>query len=60
MWKNFVLLNQVPRPSKKEERVIEFLISFAKKNNLEYKQDEIGNLVITKEATLDMTRIMIN
>ena len=55
VWKNFVLLNQVPRPSKKEERVIEFLISFAKKNNLEYKQDEIGNLVITKEATLDMT-----
>ena len=55
VWKNFVLLNQVPRPSKKEERVIEFLISFAKKNNLEYKQDEIGNLVITKEATSEMT-----
>ena len=54
VWKNFVLLNQVPRPSKKEERVIKFLISFAKKNNLEYKQDDIGNLVITKEATLDM------
>ncbi len=55
VWKNFVLLNQVPRPSKKEERAIEFLISFAKKNNLEYKQDEIGNLVITKEATPEMT-----
>ena len=55
VWKNFVLLNQVPRPSKKEERAIEFLISFAKKNNLEYKQDEIGNLVITKEATSEMT-----
>ena len=55
VWKNFVLLNQVPRPSKKEEKVIEFLISFAKKNNLEYKQDEIGNLVITKEATSDMS-----
>ena len=55
LWKNFVLLNQVPRPSKKEEKVIEFLISFAKKNNLEYKQDEIGNLVITKEATSDMS-----
>ena len=55
VWKNFVLLNQVPRPSKKEERAIEFLISFAKRNNLEYKQDEIGNLVITKEATSEMT-----
>ena len=55
VWKNFVLLNQVPRPSKIEERVIKFLISFAKKNNLEFKQDEIGNLVIMKAATSDMT-----
>ena len=30
IWKNFSLLNQVPRPSKKEDRVVEFLISFAK------------------------------
>ena len=30
--KNFVLLNEVPRPSKNEDRVIEFLISFATKN----------------------------
>ncbi len=55
VWKNFVLLNQVPRPSKKEERVIEFLISFAKENTLKYQQDKIGNLVITKEATTDMS-----
>ena len=54
VWKNFVLLNEVPRPSKKEDRVIEFLISFAIKNNLMYKQDEVGNLVIVKESTHDM------
>ena len=54
VWKNFVLLNEVPRPSKKEDRVIEFLISFATKNNLMYKQDEVGNLVIVKESTTDM------
>ena len=54
VWKNFVLLNEVPRPSKKEDRVIEFLISFATKNNLMYKQDEVGNLVLVKEATPDM------
>jgi len=54
VWKNFVLLNEVPRPSKKEDRVIEFLISFATKNNLMYKQDEVGNLVIVKESTPDM------
>ena len=54
VWKNFALLNEVPRPSKKEERVIEFLKSFARKNNLLFQQDEIGNLVIIKEATQNM------
>ena len=54
VWKNFVLLNEVPRPSKKEDKVIEFLISFADKNNLLYKQDEVGNLVILKQSTPDM------
>ena len=55
IWKNFTLLNQVPRPSKKEDRVVEFLISFAKKNNLIHKQDDIGNLVIVKSATDGMS-----
>ena len=55
IWKNFVLLNEVPRPSKKEEKVIDFLKSFASKNNLEFRQDEIGNLVITKESTEEMS-----
>ena len=54
VWRNFALLNDVPRPSKKEERVIEFLKSFARKNNLLFQQDEIGNLVIIKEATQNM------
>ena len=60
VWKNFVLLNEVPRPSKKEERVIEFLISFAKQNNLEYKQDEVGNLVIVKEWATSIASVSIN
>ena len=55
IWKNFVLLNQVPRPSKNEEKVIQFLISFAENNNLEYKQDSIGNLVIIKQASSGMS-----
>ena len=55
IWRNFVLLNEVPRPSKKEEKVIHFLQLFAKNNNLEYKQDEIGNLIITKDATVGMS-----
>ena len=55
IWKNFVLLNEVPRPSKKEEKVIDFLKLFASKNNLEFRQDEIGNLVIAKESTEGMS-----
>ena len=55
IWRNFSLLNAVPRPSKKEDRVVKFLISFAEKNNLSYKQDKIGNLVIFKDATDGMS-----
>ena len=54
IWKNFVSLNSVPRPSKKEEKIINFLIKFAENNNLRYSLDEIGNLVIFKDATSDM------
>ena len=54
VWKNFYELNQVPRPSKNEDRVISFLISFAKKNGLDFNTDKIGNLVIYKDSTHDM------
>jgi dipeptidase D len=42
---------KVPRPSKKEEKIIEYLVDFGKKNNLETKTDECGNILIVKEAT---------
>jgi len=51
LWKHFSDLNAVPRPSKQEERVIAFMIDFAKSLNLEYKQDKIGNVLIIKEAS---------
>ncbi len=51
VWEQFESITQVPRPSKKEERIIEFLIDFAKRNNLEYQRDKIGNVVIRKGAT---------
>lgn len=43
---------QVPRPSKKEEKIRAFLIGFAQERGLEYKTDEAGNLLIMKPATL--------
>lgn len=44
---------QVPRPSKKEDKIRSFLIKFAQDHKLEYKTDEVGNVVIKKEATPD-------
>ncbi len=51
VWELFEDICQVPRPSKKEGRILEFLIEFAKKHQLEYRQDKIGNLLIRKPAT---------
>lgn len=50
----FNMLNQVPRPSKKEGKVIAFLKEFAKRNNLPCKVDDAGNVLITKGATPGM------
>ncbi len=51
VWNNFVDLNAVPRPSKKEERVIKFIVDFGKALNLETFKDEVGNVIIRKPAT---------
>ncbi|SFI07688.1 aminoacyl-histidine dipeptidase [Halpernia frigidisoli] len=54
IWKNFAALNSVPRPSKKEERVIAFMKKFGEDLNLETKVDEVGNVIIRKPATSGM------
>ena len=54
LWNHFADLNAVPRPSKKEERVIEFMMNFGKKLGLETKTDKIQNVIIKKPATSGM------
>ncbi|QOR74553.1 aminoacyl-histidine dipeptidase [Cruoricaptor ignavus] len=54
IWKNFAALNEVPRPSKKEERVIEFIRKFGENLGLPTTVDEVGNLIIRKPATSGM------
>lgn len=54
IWKNFSALNAVPRPSKKEEKVIEFIKNFGESLNLETIVDEVGNVIIRKPATSGM------
>ena len=51
VWNMFADLNAVPRPSKKEERVIEFMVNFGKNLNLETFVDKVGNVIIKKKAT---------
>jgi len=47
----FAQVNQVPRPSKREEKMIEFLTNFGHKLGLPTKVDETGNVAISKPAT---------
>ncbi len=54
LWNKFADLNAVPRPSKKEERVIEFMKDFGKNLGLETIEDEVGNVIIRKAATKGM------
>lgn len=51
LWQNFNALNAVPRPSKKESRVIDFMIAFGARLGLETHRDKIGNVVIKKPAS---------
>jgi dipeptidase D len=54
VWTNFADLNAVPRPSKKEARVIAFMKAFGESLNLPVYEDEIGNVIIKKSASKGM------
>ncbi|MBT8243751.1 MAG: aminoacyl-histidine dipeptidase [Winogradskyella sp.] len=54
LWNKFADLNAIPRPSKKEERVIKFMKDFGKNLGLETIEDEVGNVIIRKPATKGM------
>jgi dipeptidase D len=51
VWKFFHQITQVPRPSKKEGKIIEYLKSFAQEYNIPIKVDEAGNILMSKPAT---------
>ncbi|MDX5325374.1 MAG: cytosol nonspecific dipeptidase, partial [Bacteroidota bacterium] len=51
LWNHFSDLNAVPRPSKKEARVIQFIKEFGENLGLETFVDKIGNVIIRKPAT---------
>lgn len=51
VWKFFHEITQVPRPSKKEGKIIQYLENFAKEHNIAIKKDEVGNILMSKPAT---------
>jgi len=54
VWKHFDEIRKIPHCSKHEEKIREYIVDFAKKNNLDYKLDKSGNVVISKPGTSGM------
>jgi len=51
LWFYFGEILKIPRPSKKEEKIIEYLKQFGELHNLETLQDQVGNIIIRKPAS---------
>lgn len=51
LWKYFEEIAQIPRPSKKEEKIRAYLLRFAAEHQLEVLTDEVGNVLIKKAAS---------
>ena len=56
IWHYFHEITQVPRPSKKEEKIRAYLLNFAQTQGLEVKQDKIGNILMSKPASAGCER----
>ncbi|MGL5920864.1 MAG: M20/M25/M40 family metallo-hydrolase, partial [Bacteroidales bacterium] len=54
VWHFFDEITKVPRPSKKEGQIRDYLTNFAVSHNLSYQVDEAGNVIIFKPATKGM------
>lgn len=57
VWRFFQQVTQVPRPSKKEEKMIEFLELFANRYQIAIKKDAAGNILMSKPATLGKEKV---
>lgn len=48
VFEQFAKINEIPRPSKREDKMIEYLRNFGESRGLETKVDEVGNVIIRK------------
>ncbi|GAB4299083.1 MAG: aminoacyl-histidine dipeptidase [Ignavibacteriaceae bacterium] len=51
LWQRFYEITRVPRPSKKERKIVEHMKSFFNQLNIPFKEDEVGNLVASVPAS---------
>ncbi len=51
LWEPFDEILTIPRGSKNEQQMVDYIIEVAKKYNLNFKQDDVGNVVVQKPAT---------
>lgn len=51
LWNHFEEICRIPHPSRKEEKLAQYIVSFAEENDLESARDEFGNVVVRKPAT---------
>ena len=52
LWRYFYELNQIPRESKHEAEAGKYIIKIARELGLPFQQDEAGNVLVTKPATV--------
>lgn len=54
LWIYFEEICKIPRTSGHELKIREYILEFAKKNNLEFKEDAVGNILIIKSPSAGM------
>lgn len=57
LWGYFEEICRIPRISKNEGRIRQYLVDFARSNRLPYKEDEVGNILIVREASEGMEKV---
>ena len=56
LWSFFHDITQIPHPSKKETRIVEYVVKFGKEHKLETVVDKVGNVIIRKPPTKGMEK----
>jgi dipeptidase D len=51
VWNFFEEICKIPHTSRNEDKIREYLLRFAKSNNLESKEDKVGNILIIRPAS---------